>query len=409
MREIVFLILAAALLGTAGEHVFSDSEAPQEREDWLYNNSMETYTVVLTETNAEDSARGPSLNAQDESVDSWYDNITSPASLFWYWQPVFWSWWVILQMISALLGIVGNSLVITILFQRRKKSRSTDTLVGALAVADLFTSIFMVPLPFPIRVPSTALGEFYCKVVYTSLFMWVSVNASIVTLTFIPIERYIAVVYPFRCKELLSRKRISTAIICIWFTGFMLNSFLFYISTVDPSTQHCSVIYPRGMQLAMGVVLYLIEFLVPAILTCAFQFLTARSLHHQARLHLGESKQLDKSNPSTRHLMAKKRVLQTLFIVVLLFLICWGPSKTLYLGFNLGIIPDSYPYSPFNRALTILGFCNSCANPIIYTVRYPEFRKAVRELFTRAQYTDAPLFGDREKQLPSDTAQTQNA
>ncbi|XP_054772854.2 trace amine-associated receptor 7g-like [Lytechinus pictus] len=157
--------------------------------------------------------------------------------------------------------------------------------------------------------------------------------------------------------------------------------------------------YPKGFQHvrhAMGVFIYLFGFLFPAILTITFQILTARVLHRQARLQLGEAKQLDRSNPSFRHLIAKKCVLQTLFIVVLIFLICWGPAKTIFLAFKLGFIPDSYPYSPFNRALATLGFCNSCANPIIYTVRYPEFRTAVRGLFTRAQLAEAPLFGDRE-------------
>ncbi|XP_041483865.1 galanin receptor type 1-like [Lytechinus variegatus] len=372
----------------------------------MQNTSVDTYTRIWTEQTIEGSVQDSTNESQDYSLiesteENGDKNVVSPASMSWLWQPITWSWWVILQMITALFGIVGNSLVIIIIFQRRKKSRSTDTLVGALAVADLITSIFMVPLPPTNRVPSTALGNFYCKVVYTSMFMWVSVSASIFTLTFIPIERYIAVVYPFRCKELLAPRRISIAIICLWFTAFMSNSLSFFISTVDPSVAHCRFIYPKMFQLArarhaMGVFLFLIEFLFPAILTITFQVLTAHALHRQARLQLGEAKQLDRSNPSTRHLIAKKRVLQTLFIVVLIFLICWGPSKTLYLAFALGIVRDSYPYSPFNRALATLGFCNSCANPIIYTVRYPEFRTAVRGLFTRAQLTEAPLFGDRE-------------
>ncbi|XP_054772850.2 galanin receptor type 1-like [Lytechinus pictus] len=362
---------------------------------------MNTYTAIWTEQTIEGSVQDSTNDSQDYSLiesteENGDKNVASPTSMSWLWQPITWSWWVILQMTTALFGIVGNSLVIIIIFQRRKKSRSTDTLVGALAVADLITSIFMVPLPPTNRVPSTALGKFYCKVVYTSMFMWVSVTASIFTLTFIPIERYIAVVYPFRFKELLAPRRISIAIICLWFTAFMLNSFLFFISTVDPSAAQCRVIYPRRFQIAMGVFLNLIGFFFPAILTITFQVLTAHALHRQARLQLGEAKQLDRSNPSTRHLIAKNRVLHTLFIVVLIFLICWGPAHIVYLAFNLGFIPDSYPYSPFNHALATLGFCNSCANPIIYTVRYPEFRTAVRELFTRAQLAEAPLFGDRE-------------
>ncbi|XP_072170573.1 galanin receptor 2a-like [Diadema setosum] len=312
----------------------------------------------------------------------------------WAWQPMAWSWWVILQMVTALLGIVGNLLVIVVLYRRREHSRSMDNLVGALAAADLLTSIFMCPLPQTTRVPSSWVGELYCKVVYTSMFMWISVDASIFTLTEIPIERLIAVAYPLHAKRILTRRRVNTVIFINWLVAFLANVFLLVISRVDTTTQQCSLVHQsRAAQLSSGWILFMLQFFLPSLFTLSMQLLTARALHRQSRQYLGDKNQVDKLSPSMRHLVAKKRVMEMLFIVVILFIICWGPSQCAYLAFNLGLLPTSYRYGPLNRALVILSFCNSCANPFIYTARYPEFRKAVLDLFTSGSTSQTSIFG----------------
>ncbi|XP_071500772.1 allatostatin-A receptor-like [Diadema antillarum] len=319
---------------------------------------------------------------------------TSPE---WSWQAIVWSWWSILQMVTAMLGIVGNSLVIIVLFTRRELSRSTDTLIGALAAADLLASVFMIPLPMPLTVPSTVLGQVYCKVVYTSMFLWVSFNASIFTLTAIAVERYIAVVYPFHFKHLVTRKRVVIVIVANWILGFMVTSFDFKITKFNNSTNHCVTVFPSAeVQMLIGIVLFLMLFVIPTLLSLTMQAMTAGALYRQSLVFRKESSQESQSNPSARHLAARRRVLQMLFIVVLVFIVCWAPSQCFYFVYNIGLLPDSYLYSPLNNALVVLSFGNSCANPIIYTVRYPEFRAAIGELFSSKKgKTKAPLFSER--------------
>ncbi|XP_072170608.1 cholecystokinin receptor-like [Diadema setosum] len=320
----------------------------------------------------------------------------------WDWQAVVWSWWLIIQMFTAMLGIVGNSLVIIILFTRRQLSRSTDTLIGALAAADLIASVFMIPHPVPLTVPSSVLGQLYCKVVYTSMFRWVSFDASIFTLTAIAVERYIAVAYPFHFKHLVTRNRVVVVIVASWILGFVVTSFLFKVARIDDSTKYCTTVFPSAeVQMLIGTILFLMLFIIPALLSLTMQAMTAHALHRQSMVFRKEGNQEGLSNPSARHLAARKRVLQMLFIVVLVFIVCWAPSQCAYFVFNLGLLPVSYLYSPFNNGLVVLSFGNSCANPIIYTVRYPEFRAAIRELFSAKKgESRAPLFSERTEGKP---------
>ena len=312
-----------------------------------------------------------------------------------------WSWWLILQMIPAVVGIIGNLLVIVILFQRRRKNRNIDILTGALATADLLTSIFMIPFPILNRVPSTILGEIYCKIVASQFLFWVSVSASIMTLTFIPVERYFAVVYPLRFKEFLSKKRVSRAVLLIWFMSFLEQSVFLFIARVDASEEQCITLYSsRQMQMIITTMLVILMLIIPIALALILQALTARALHRQAQLHLGADKGLNRSNPSVRHFIAKRRVLQLLFLVTLVFIVSWVPSQTFYLLSNIGFVPDTTKNRFIEHALNVLACCNSCANPFIYALRYPEFRKAIKELCNSARQTEGPLFDDRAVNSP---------
>ncbi|XP_072175549.1 trace amine-associated receptor 9-like [Diadema setosum] len=280
----------------------------------------------------------------------------------------------------SMLGIVGNLVVILVVLQRRHTCRSTDALIGALAAADFLTSVFMVPLPTPLRVPETWLGDVYCQVVYTSMPMWVSVDASIFILALIPIERYIAIAHPLHFKRLVTRQRVGKVVALTWMAAFLANVFLFFVASAK-GNKCTEVFQSRIAQIISGIMLYLVQFLIPAFIMLVAQALTALVLHRQSGRRLGENSKGNKLNPSAKYLVARKSVLKILFVVVVVFLISWTPTQTGYFLYNLRVLPSSYLYSPLYFAVVVLGFCNSCANPVIYTIRNPEFRKAIRELF----------------------------
>ncbi|XP_071487053.1 trace amine-associated receptor 9-like [Diadema antillarum] len=230
----------------------------------------------------------------------------------------------------SILGIVGNLIVILVIFQRRNICRSTDALIGALAVADFFTSVFMVPLPTPLRVPGTWLGDFYCKVVYSEMLRWISVDASIFILALIPIERYIAIAQPLHFKRLVTRQRVNKAVAVTWLVAFLANIFEFFVAGAkgDMCTE---VFHSQLAQIVTGCMLFLVQFLIPAFIMLLAQALTALVLHRQSRRSLGEDSSCHKSNPSAKYLVARKRVLKILFLVVAVFFISWTPTQTAYL------------------------------------------------------------------------------
>lgn len=341
-----------------------------------------------------------------------YENV-STESLYtekveliqWSWGTVTWSWWSSLTLMSSILGVLGNLLVIVVIWQRRMMSRSTDTLISSLAVADFCTSIFILPLPTAVTIPSSILGELYCRFIFTSYFFWLSVGSSIYTLTLISLERLIAVKYPIEFSRFASRRHTSLAIVTVWAAVMITDLFLILTCSVDGTRHTCVVRFSSSAgQYTVGILIFMVYFVVPTTIMLLAQAVTAYILHKNSKRFRGGNDRKDRSNPSYNLLIAKNRVLKMLFMVVMLFIICWGPNNIAYFLYNVGVISPGYLYGDTNHILTLLAFYNSCLNPIVYTVRHPKFRAAIRGLFTGSEPEKDALFEYKtESKAPSQT------
>ncbi|XP_071498343.1 allatostatin-A receptor-like [Diadema antillarum] len=328
----------------------------------------------------------------------------------WRWVPIRWTWNLVVQLISAIVGIVGNLLVIVILFQRRAKSRSMDTLIGGLAVADFLTSVFIIPIPRASSVPKTWQGEVYCRLISTQLLLWSCITASSYLLMSISVERYLAVVFPFQFNRYVTRRRVSIFIAVVWLLSLLSGIHAFIVYGVKDLTQRCGERYlSERSRVIIAIYWFCLRLVIPCFTMIITQLLIARQLNKQAAFfndaantHAVEAR---KQTPSF-HIVARNRVIKMMFIVILIYIICWSPNQIAFLGYNLGWVPLSFLNSPLQQVLTVLGFFNSCANPVIYAARYPEFRAALRDMFTCTSPTDTPLF-EKAVEPKNDTTITQ--
>ncbi|XP_054751104.2 D(2) dopamine receptor-like [Lytechinus pictus] len=328
-------------------------------------------------------------------------NEDSAGSMEFSWYQINWSWVIILQLISTVVGIVGNFLVIIVLFKRRQRSRSTDTLITGLACADFLTSVFLVPIPMPAYIPKNWIGEIYCRVIITQSLLWASIMASTYLLMSISVERYIAVVYPLHFKRLITRRRVSIFIVIIWFLSILSGLFAFIVYGVDAETNQCAEQYTfDNAQTIIAYYWFCLRLALPCFTMLVTQVLIARNLSQQFRIFKdvnNATKMTNGSQAPSFHIVARNRVLKLMLIVIVIYIVCWTPNQIAFLGYNLGWVPESYLNSTLHRFLTLLGFYNSCANPVIYTARYPEFRNALKDIFTCTSDKNDPLFEKMSK------------
>ena len=288
-----------------------------------------------------------------------------------------WNWHIMVQLILAIVGISGNSLVIHLFLHTRKLMNSTtNTFIAALAVADLITSISIIPRPWLSRVPDNTFGHFYCKVVFSSNIMWISIVASVFTLTALTIERYIAICLPTRHRNIFTRKSTRVIIIVIWLSSFTINTGSYYVTQLYEG--QCTHEFPsQGFQKFLGVSLFLIEYLLPMTIMLVANIRAIFVLQSRAR---NLAFKTGKAGSANLFLRARRRVILMLLIVVISFIVCWSPDQFAFLVFNLGLVPFHYLFSPLYSAFVVLAFANSCVNPIIYALTNKNFRQAIRQL-----------------------------
>ena len=322
--------------------------------------------------------------ANDSSTSGGADDMASNFHAI-YLKPVPWDWRWIAQVTVAIIGILGNSMVIHVYRNARSLQKATtNTLIAALAVADLTTSIAVLPFPRLSYVPDNFGGHFYCKIVDSVYVMWVSLVASVFTLTVLPLERFVAVVYPLRHKRMFTTTTMRKIVAAIWLSAIFFHSFFFYTNHRAIDGSGCVVEFlSEEFQMFIGVVAFLVKFLVPVIVMLTTNVLAIRRLQRQAESLAGSGvKNIPSSvRPQLNLLRAKRRVINMLLIVVITFIICWSPDQLAFFGFNLGIVPVSYLYIDLYLAFVLLAFINSAANPIIYALMNGNFRKALKEVF----------------------------
>ncbi|XP_022080131.1 tachykinin-like peptides receptor 86C [Acanthaster planci] len=304
-------------------------------------------------------------------------------------EPIELNWKTILRIIFATVGIVGNAVVVTVYARkrgvtgrrtgRRLPRSATDTFILNLACADLLTSINIIPRPYLSRVENNALGHTYCRLINSDFFLWTSIVASIFTLTFVSVERFLAIVYPLKYRRLFSGNRARTISLGIWLLSLTLNTFNIYCVSIDPVALTCISAYPSAsFQKFVGAGLFIAEFFIPMIVMIVAHVLAIRALRAHARTLLSRNE--SPNSPAYSLLHTRRKVIEMLLAVVVTFILCWSGDQVLFLAYNLGTTDPDYLSSDIYQAFFLVAFVNSCANPIIYTFKNQKFRLAVKGL-----------------------------
>ncbi|XP_061889512.1 growth hormone secretagogue receptor type 1-like [Entelurus aequoreus] len=114
-----------------------------------------------------------------------------------------------------ILGLLGNVLTILVVWLRPHMRSSTYLYLSSMAVSDLMILLLLPldlyklwrPRPWP-------LGDFACKM--TMFLSECCTFCTILHITFLSLERYVAVCWPITAKTLVTRRRTRALIGCLW-------------------------------------------------------------------------------------------------------------------------------------------------------------------------------------------------
>ncbi|XP_063954031.1 allatostatin-A receptor-like [Lytechinus pictus] len=302
-------------------------------------------------------------------------------------------------MVYAILGILGNFLVILVVFWKTSSRCSTDILVGNLALVDFLLSIEMIPRPSAQTMPSSVAGRLYCIFISSPMLQWMLITVSSYKLVAMCFDRYFAVVHPVIFNRMVTKRRAYICTALVWLTFMLAGSRGIFVFYVKDLTGRC---VRRGFSvegdMAYAAYILCLRIGLPTVFIFLTQILIAKKLYREAQ-HFSKiltEGSVTAGKPSI-HLKARTRVLKMMLIVIVVFIICWAPSQIAYfcakMGFGTARNYLGSPVQGVQRSFINLAYFNSCVNPFIYTARNPGFRKALKCIFICSRSSHDPVFG----------------
>ena len=269
----------------------------------------------------------------------------------------------VVYVLLALLVIFGNILVIVAFkFNPRLQTTNNTFLVG-LAVSDLLVGLISIPLwiyfstcqQYSTCVNSTKLLMFYSTVdIFTGC-------ASVLQLTSISIERYLAITRPINHRS-YSMWVYYSMIAAAW-------GFAFIMAGLYPVQLH-------KWQKPYSIILVTTCFAIPTlvILTVyAIIFKTARGTA-RARIYPAEV--------TKRPVQNETKIAATIALITGLFVIAWLPFFVVNMlaQFCLPCLPAYPSILRLVRFVKWMHYSNSMVNPLVYVYRNEDMRKTFKRL-----------------------------
>ncbi|KAG7484344.1 hypothetical protein MATL_G00048670 [Megalops atlanticus] len=249
---------------------------------------------------------------------------------------------------------------------------SGNVFVVSLAFADLVVAFYPYPLVlYAIFHDGWSLGDTQCKV--SGFLMGLSVIGSIFNITGIAVNRYCYICHSLTYDKLYSFRNTLMFVGLIWVLTVVAIVPNFFVGSLryDPRVYSCTFAQTASSSYTIAVVV--VHFLVP-IAVVTFCYLRIWVLVIQVRRKV-------KSEVRPRLKPSDLRNFITMFVVFVLFAICWAPLNLI--GLAVAIDPPSVGPSIPEWLFVVsyfMAYFNSCLNAIIYGLLNRNFRKEYKRI-----------------------------
>ncbi|XP_071764028.1 galanin receptor 2a [Centroberyx gerrardi] len=275
--------------------------------------------------------------------------------------------------IIFLVGTVGNSLVLAVLFRNgQMNTKTTNLFILNLAIADLCFIVFCVPFQATIyTMDEWVFGPVVCKVVHFIIFL--TMYASIFTLAAVSLDRYLAICYPLHSREKRTPKNALTSICLVWGLALVFSGpYLSYYRQMDlGGTAVCIPAWESKPRIVMDVCTFVFGYLIPVLVLSLTYARTIRYLWTA----------VDPVKDMSESRRAKRKVTKMIITVAALFCLCWLPHHLVILCMWFGHFPLNHATYVLRILSHLVAYTNSCLNPIVYALVSKHFRKGFRKVF----------------------------
>lgn len=278
--------------------------------------------------------------------------------------------------IIVIISLIGNLFVLWAIFSKRRMRTTVNIFIGNLAFSDLMMTVFNIPFNCArLLMAEWVFGEFLCHTV--PFVLVVSVYVSTLTMTFIAIDRYQAIITPMR-PRISSKIASKFTIGLIWIIS-MIFAIPFGIfnrlveDTLFTPVLRCKVQYPSpAYRKSINVGTFTLQFALPLILMVC--------LYTKICFRIWSRETIGATTPEqqSRQISAKRKTIFMLLLVAIVFAICWLPLNLYHLLTDFW--PDFKLGFNFMICCHWLAMSSVCYNPFIYFCLNRRFKSVMRTI-----------------------------
>ncbi|XP_076833181.1 melatonin receptor type 1B-A [Brachyhypopomus gauderio] len=285
--------------------------------------------------------------------------------------------WVVTVLASVLIftsvvDVLGNMMVIISVLRNRKLRNAGNMFVVSLACADLLVVCYPYPLVLHAMLHAGWLpGETECKV--SGFLMGASVIGSVFNIVAIAVNRYFFICQAGAYEKVYGRAGTLTLLALVWAltaVAVLPNLALGSLS-YDPRVYSCT--FSQTVSAGYTIAVVTVHFLLPvAVVTFCYLRIWVLVLRVRRRVTSDIRPRLRPSD--VRHFL-------TMFVVFVLFAVCWAPLNLI--GLAVAVDPPRVaPLVPdwLFVASYFMAYFNSCLNAVVYGLLNQNFRQEYRRI-----------------------------
>ncbi|XP_061764827.1 urotensin-2 receptor [Nerophis ophidion] len=271
--------------------------------------------------------------------------------------------------IMCLVGVLGNIYTLVVMFHSMRNAASMYIYIINLALADL---LYLLTIPFVVCthfLKEWYFGDIGCRILISMDFL--TMHASIFTLTIMSTERYFAVLKPLDTVKRSKSYRKAIALL-VWAASLILTLPMIVsiqLITVDNKAMCRPTLLPLSYKIYITF-LFCTSIVAPGLIIGYLYIQLARTYW------VSQTETFKQTNK-----LPNQKVLYLIFTIVLLFWACFLPFWIWQL---LDQFHPSLPLSnKAKRNITYLTACltysNSCINPFLYTLLTKNHKEYLRK------------------------------
>lgn len=303
-------------------------------------------------------------------------------------------------LFSAILiaSLAGNSLVIFTILRRKSMKTPCNYFIMNIALSDIGVGAIAAPLRILEMFASWPFGDFMCH------FLWpiqdVFVCVSVLTHTTIGLERYRAIVRPFKPK--VSSHKTKIIIVILWLGCYCASgipqSFLLELTEIM-GWKYCFIHWPSLLFRRCYITYLVVVFIVVPLVIQTWCYIKIVTVVNR-KSDFGQSTRIVSRGKNEREKQEtrRKRLIRMLITSLVVFQVCYIPRGVLMitLEFQPVDVVNNQVVAYADLISLVLYYCKHIVNPVILFAMSADFRKAFVASVTECGKTEQSLYSQQQ-------------